>query len=531
VEVGADCWEANSQVKVSVAQVVNGQVAGTSDLASLLAGDQSGNFASLLDLGGTTPDLAQTPDGGTRKHSNQGKDKGDNDGQPISRKSRSSAASALGAQTVLGIAITPWQVESDSSWKMADLAKLTCSSSRIEPMCEPAEAIHLGSSAANEKTVRTPAMIVRQLPDESAPKPSLLQDLNGPSSIELPEDRVGSPAIEMKTPVTTPNGSGMPQIPASSSLIGSVAVQPSASSNTSIPSSNAHTESNPIVDGISMTAAGHAAPSHETKSADGHDNPPPTPGDQATGSSIENGGQRLSTPTQAEREAAPSSSATASGWNPNSVSETHRGAAGANETITDRGISALQKLRSDSSGAVGPNTALQGHPAVLNSDHSDSIREAPPNAQVKEPMSARWGDENAGRLLGSAMRGDLRVGVQTEAFGHVTIQANAQGGQLSAQLSLENAKESAVLAAHLPAAEHRLIQEHGVTASVRLAGGFGGTASGFTGREQSGSNRRDSGPYVSTRLGQMEHHSSTEGVEAASMVSRYFATSRLDVTV
>jgi hypothetical protein len=519
-------------VKVSVAQVVNGQVAGASNRASLLTDDKSGKFASLLDLDGTAPGVVQTLDGSPKKQGNQGKDKDDNQRQKITaRKFRSSTTSALGAQTAPAIVITPWQVESGRSGGATDVAKLTCSSSLTEPMCEPGAAIHL-RSPANEQTLRTPVTILGQLPDDNAPKPSLSQVLNGPGSIELPEDRLDNRDIEIKKTVTTPKGSGI-QIPAGSSLIDSVAVGASTDSNTSVPPSIAHTESSPIVVGIS-TASGHAAPSHETRSADGRENPSPSQGDRATSSSAENGGQpQLSAPTQAECEAASSSAAIASGWNPSSASETHRGAADTNEALTDSRFTASQKSRSDNSGTLGPNTSLQGHPAVPNPDHSESIREAAPNTQLKEPTSARSADENAARLLGSAMRGDLRVGVQTEAFGHVTIQANSQGGQLSAQLSLENAKESAVLAAHLPAAEHRLIQQHGLTASVRLAGGFGGNASGFTGREQSGSNQRDSGPYVAMRSGQIGHDSLDEGggVEAAVMVSRHFVASRLDVTV
>ena len=94
------------------------------------------------------------------------------------------------------------------------------------------------------------------------------------------------------------------------------------------------------------------------------------------------------------------------------------------------------------------------------------------------------------------MRGDLRVGVQTEAFGRVTIQTNTQGGQLSAQLSLENAKEGATLAAHLPGVEQKIVQQHGLNASVRLVGGFdGGAGAGSMGRDQSGAGRREAERY------------------------------------
>ena len=129
------------------------------------------------------------------------------------------------------------------------------------------------------------------------------------------------------------------------------------------------------------------------------------------------------------------------------------------------------------------------------------------------------------------------MGVQTEAFGRVTIQTSAQGGQLSAQLSLENAKESAALAAHLPMVEQKIAQQHGLDASVRLVGGQdGGAGAGSTGRDQSGSGRRNPEPYhneVMVRPGGIDQGSSSEsrGVEPALLGGKYSVSSRLDVTV
>jgi hypothetical protein len=135
------------------------------------------------------------------------------------------------------------------------------------------------------------------------------------------------------------------------------------------------------------------------------------------------------------------------------------------------------------------------------------------------------------------MRGDLRVGVHTEAFGRVTIQTNAQGGQLSAQLTLENSKDSAALAAHLPAVEQKMIQQHGLTASVRLVGGFDGQAGGGSaGRGQSEAGQKEAERHrndVVMRSGAIEQGSSNESraVETILLASRYSLPARLDVTV
>jgi hypothetical protein len=160
-----------------------------------------------------------------------------------------------------------------------------------------------------------------------------------------------------------------------------------------------------------------------------------------------------------------------------------------------------------------------------------------PNTQFKDAGSLRAADASTARLLGSAMRSDLRVGVQTEAFGRVTIQTSAQGGQLSAQLSLENGKESATLAAHLPGVEQKIVQQNGLNASVRLVSGFnGGAGAGFMGRDQSGSARGEPERYHTDvvlrpeRIGQ-DASSQGRGVETALLGRRYSLSSRLDVTV
>jgi hypothetical protein len=129
------------------------------------------------------------------------------------------------------------------------------------------------------------------------------------------------------------------------------------------------------------------------------------------------------------------------------------------------------------------------------------------------------------------------VGVHTEAFGRVTIQTNAQGGQLSAQLSLENPKEGATLAAHLPGLEQKIVEQHGLNASVRLVNGFdAGAGAGSMGRGHSESDRRNPDSYRNDALmrqGGTEQRSpnNDRGVEAALLGTRYLVSSRLDVTV
>ena len=106
--------------------------------------------------------------------------------------------------------------------------------------------------------------------------------------------------------------------------------------------------------------------------------------------------------------------------------------------------------------------------------------------------------------------------MQTELFGRVTIQTNAQGGQLSAQLSVENVKEGSAIAAHLPAVEQKISEQHGLNASIRLVASFDGGGTGSTGRDQSGSDGRGDDRYprdFGNRLGRMESGSLNEASE------------------
>lgn len=517
-------------MKVSSAQVATGQGAGKRNPASSLENDRSGDFASLLDLDGPGPDLNRTLDDKLAKKCNREKGKNDDHGQPmVVEKWTSDVRAVFGVQVVSTMG-SPWQVEPDGPWKAADVAGLTFSSSFAEPVPGRTISTRLDLSPVDSQSVGRPATVPPQMQEDSASKPSVLQDLNGFNSGDPTENRLDDRGVDMKQLPATLNERGIPQIRASSSPIDSAAVRASIGLNASIPTSIAQIALIPKTTDIA-TSTEPSPSNHETQFADGRDKPPNTE-DRATDISREDGEQpQLSVLQNAQHEAA-SSSVIADSWNTNSADEARRGGTHTDEINMDTALSGPQKLR-DSAEGLGLNNSLPGHPGLPISVPLESIRESVPDAQIKGSAPWRATDGHAVQLLGTAMRGDLRVGVQTEAFGHVTIEANAQGGQLSAQLSVENAKESAALAAHLPAAEHRLIQQHGVTASVKLTNGFGGTASGFTGREQSASNRKNSGPFVTIRSGRTEQGSPNEGpgVELAVPVSRHFVTSRLDVTV
>lgn len=134
---------------------------------------------------------------------------------------------------------------------------------------------------------------------------------------------------------------------------------------------------------------------------------------------------------------------------------------------------------------LGTGHPLFGQPAQTARLDSEGSSSASTTQAVLQQLA-----DVSGRELQKALHSDLRVGVPTQVFGHVTIEMRSISGQLSAQLSLEDSRESVALARHLPAVEQTLMQHFGVDASIKLAIGRDAT-SGTWGGDFGGSSDKD----------------------------------------
>lgn len=195
--------------------------------------------------------------------------------------------------------------------------------------------------------------------------------------------------------------------------------------------------------------------------------------------------------------------------------QAHRESSGADGDSRNRG-----PAPQDPAGIKGslnpPNTlsSLQGLSAQGSSTRG---QERLPNTPQVSPQTLMLLDHmaasGAARALGNALRSDVHIGLQTEGFGRVTIQASTEGGQLSAQLSVENTHQSGALAAHLPALEQRLSEVSRLEASMRIVtangSSFGGAGTGGDGgsRSYQGSTGNGRGP---TRVSLRTTHRSDE---------------------
>lgn len=525
-------------VKVNVAQVAKGQMAGQVDLASLLTGGDNASFASLLDLGGNKSGLAHRADGDRGKQGSRSKEKDSSEGQSSLSGNASPGATTgpVGLQTLPNVGIAPWSIEFGDLPVSGDARDEARSLSGVKATID-GPAVRMRPPAAKEQTVEAPTLNQQQGMDENVAEMTPFHDLKDPGLIEPLKDSIAGNQATATTHAATPIDKGTVSAIVQPPSVACGDVQPSIGLiDNGAAALSPQDEADPPLVGISAVQKS-AVPNHEVKSDNGSQNPTASLGERWSDLHVGSGGGqgRSSEPSQGVVDAA--SSSTAGGRSQGDARDTHHSPFDAKEVVAVSHATTPQTSQDTPLGALGTGGPVPGQSALVNSTHRESAPELMSDAQLKGLSSPKVPAVSVARLLGSAMHGDLRVGVQTEAFGRVTIQTNAQDGQLSAQLSLENAKESATLAAHLPGVEQKIVQQHGLDASVRLVGSFdGGAGAGSMGRDQSGSARRDPQQYRSDVWVQpagIEHESPHDGrgLETALLGSRYLVSSRLDVTV
>ena len=428
-------------MKVSVAHVVNGQIAGKGDLVSMLAGDENSSFASLLGLGESGHAAAHRDDGSRAKQGSRPKAKESHEvPSPASGDSKPGATvNSPRLQAIPNVGIAPWQLESGDPGAGEDAGNVS-----VSPTLATNDALQLRGSpfVADARTVDESASNGHQVVNEEAPQIAPFHDLNNPELVQSSKGTMarnqGAAATE---PVAMPNGKDTNSVVEQSSSVTSGAVQPSSDIvSGGVPASILQSDLDPQSVGISL------APRytfHEAKLDSGGQSPTISAGERPSDLSGKNVGGQGSSSAPSQGAVSAVSPTTAGGHSQGNAGDPHRGSSDAKEAVAVSHVPTSQTPQSSTLAALGSGGSGHGHLASMNSTRLEPVRESTPNAQLKDGTSLRAADASTARVLGSAMRGDLRVGVQTEAFGRVTIQTNAQGGQLSAQLSLENAKDSA----------------------------------------------------------------------------------------
>lgn len=515
--------EAGFLVKVGVAPAAKGQIADVGDLVAALGNDKNPGFASFLGAIGTEPAATSRISSNRDKQIVRTKVKtGNEDANTAQQMSKSGATS-----NPVSLPICPridavlWQLGSNPEAAMD-------SETTIRNLTTVDTAGNVIAAGPPFQPVKVPIANQPKLQNESTFNEGMSEVAPAGGSNTI---RYQNPNIAAIEPLRKPDQKSISLVATRSQSTDEVVAQPGTvfvdDSASSIRQEKV--DRRPLED---LIAQGYTASTNNAvKSSVGE-------GASWTGSTEKTSNLPAQDGGDPGKSLAPSqplvdpTSTGASGGQGNGA-ETHRGSSEAKGAMANNRALLPQV---SNLGNSNPGISTHAHSAVVPSAHLESGHHVEPSTQIKDLTPPQFYDVNSARLLGSAMRGGLRIGVQTEAFGRVTIQTNAQGGQLSAQVSLENTKEGAALATHLPAVEQKIIQQHGLNASVRIVGGFdGGAGGGSAGRNQSESERRSpeqTERNVVAAPTKIQRTSSSEirAIETP-LLGRHSVSSRLDITV
>ena len=150
-------------------------------------------------------------------------------------------------------------------------------------------------------------------------------------------------------------------------------------------------------------------------------------------------------------------------------------------------------------------------------------------AAVREEAMASVADA---RLMQTLSRSEMQVSVHDQDFGRFTVHATYGREAISAQITIENAQLGSTLSAHVPVIEHRLVQEHGLRASVSVNTGTQrfseqGQGSGSAPDRRSPSQNRG----MAARSEASQSSATTLGVTTPTAVLGVGMSDRLDVHI
>jgi hypothetical protein len=147
-------------------------------------------------------------------------------------------------------------------------------------------------------------------------------------------------------------------------------------------------------------------------------------------------------------------------------------------------IAPLAATTSATTSSSSPEVALQNAAASVHGpQHDDGVAAASGSTASSLPSI------QSARLVQTASQSEMRVGLQSQEFGNITIHTAAAGQAVSAQISVEHPELARELAARLP--EMQAKSESNQTIEVRMSSGqqfSAGTGSGGSsaGQEQQG---------------------------------------------
>jgi hypothetical protein len=135
---------------------------------------------------------------------------------------------------------------------------------------------------------------------------------------------------------------------------------------------------------------------------------------------------------------------------------------------------------------------------------------------------------SSAQLIQSMHHSEMRLGMQSEEFGNISISTSLNHQALSAQISIDHSELSRALAVHLPLMQEKLGNEYGVQARVEVRDAAGNNASSYSNSGQQSKEERQSRGGTSAGSAAVERMSALASSATSSIAA---ATTRLDIRI
>lgn len=137
---------------------------------------------------------------------------------------------------------------------------------------------------------------------------------------------------------------------------------------------------------------------------------------------------------------------------------------------------------------------------------------------------------SSAQLIQSMHHSEMRVGMQSDEFGNISISTSLNHQALSAQISIDHSELSRALAVHLPSIEEKLGNAYGVQARVEVRDAANSNTSSYSDSgQQSKEDRQSRGGTTSGSIGVAAERMSALTSSVTNSVAA--STSRLDIRI
>lgn len=191
----------------------------------------------------------------------------------------------------------------------------------------------------------------------------------------------------------------------------------------------------------------------------------------------------------------------------------------------------LAAVQLQSASAIGSTSGATGSPtsSTVTPDTGGTAASSPSPASVpgSGSLAAGMPGVSSAQLIQSVRHAEMRLGMQSDEFGSMSISTTLGKQVLSAQISTGHLELGRALAAHLPAMEQKLSTAYGLPAKVEVNNGGSSSNTPSDGQSQSGRQQSVGSSAVQEVSGAVVTTAMTESQVGAAAVG----SGRLDVRV